>query len=103
MVTLTVKAQPAVDNVHVIAERHRRHQSSVGVIGLGYVGLPLALAACRSGFRTVGFDIDPEKIIALNEDRSYLSHVPSETLAGFRQSGMFAVTGDFRRLAEVLN
>jgi prephenate dehydrogenase len=49
----------------------------VGIIGLGYVGMPLALATWTEGFRVVGFDIDPQKAASINEGKSYLSHIPS--------------------------
>ena len=48
----------------------------IGVVGLGYVGLPLALRYAEAGYRVVGFDIDSEKVKALGEGRTYLAHVP---------------------------
>jgi UDP-N-acetyl-D-glucosamine dehydrogenase len=72
----------------------------VGVIGLGYVGLPLAASAGRGGFRAVGFDIDPAKPEQLNEGRSYIDAVPNEELATLVDSGRFEATGDFDRLGE---
>jgi UDP-N-acetyl-D-glucosamine dehydrogenase len=53
----------------------------VGVIGMGYVGLPLALAFADEGHEVVGLDTDPRKIEALHEGRSYIEDVPSEVLA----------------------
>ena len=47
----------------------------VGIIGLGYVGMPLALAAWTAGFRVVGFDIDPQKAASINAGESYLRHI----------------------------
>ena len=57
--------------------------ATIGVCGLGYVGLPLAAAICRAGFRVIGFDIDCEKIAAINEGRSYIGAVQSEELSTF--------------------
>lgn len=72
----------------------------VGVIGLGYVGLPLAASAGRGGFRALGFDIDPAKPQQLNQGRSYIDAVPSEDLAALIAAGRFEATGDFDRLGE---
>jgi UDP-N-acetyl-D-glucosamine dehydrogenase len=72
----------------------------VGVIGLGYVGLPLAVAAARTGFRTVGFDIDPGKSDQLNQGRSYIDAVASEELSRLVAAGRFSATDDFSGLAD---
>ena len=53
----------------------------VGVIGLGYVGLPLIQAFTRAGFRCMGFDVDQAKVDALSAGRSYIKHIPSKTIA----------------------
>ena len=53
----------------------------VGIIGLGYVGLPLALLFPEAGFPVLGFDIDPEKVAALNAGRSYIQRIPAEQIA----------------------
>lgn len=72
----------------------------VGVIGLGYVGLPLARACRRRGFRVVGFDIDPVKAERLNAGRSYFQHIPDADIALMIADGGFAATDDFSRLSE---
>lgn len=72
----------------------------VGIIGLGYVGLPLAAASARAGFRTIGFDIDAGKVAALNAGRSYVEAVPPETLAAHLAAGAFRATDAFAELAE---
>ena len=74
--------------------------ATIGVIGLGYVGLPLAIAAAKAGFRTLGFDIDPEKPAAIAEGRSYLRHIPGAALAETVQDGRLSATTDFARLSE---
>ena len=68
----------------------------VGVIGLGYVGLPLAVAAARGGFPVTGFDVDPSKIEKIEAGRSYIDAVPDAALV---KSGMTA-TRDFTRLSD---
>src|SRR3954451_15694320 len=71
----------------------------VGVIGLGYVGLPLAAATARGGFRTIGFDIDPEKIARLNAGESYIDAVTSDELSGHVVGARFCATADFMELS----
>jgi len=70
-----------------------------GVIGLGYVGLPLAMAIARAGFAVTGFDIDPSKIVALDSGRSYIDAVSDDVLLREAQAGRFNSTGDFAGLA----
>ncbi len=72
----------------------------VAVIGLGYVGLPLADAFCRAGFTVVGFDIDADKVARLNRGVSYLKTIPDATVAGMRATGRFHATDGFAELAE---
>jgi UDP-N-acetyl-D-glucosamine dehydrogenase len=72
----------------------------VGVIGMGYVGLPLALEFCRSGFRVLGFDTDRKKVDALNKGKSYIGHIPSARVQSLARGGMFSAAYDFSRLAE---
>ncbi|WEX75588.1 nucleotide sugar dehydrogenase [Sinorhizobium numidicum] len=70
----------------------------VAVIGLGYVGLPLAIAVARSGFSVTGFDIDPAKIIALEGGRSYIEAVSEDALGREVVAGRFRSTIDFAEL-----
>ena len=72
----------------------------LGVIGLGYVGLPLSLSFLKKNIPVLGFDIDPGKIRKINEGKSYFRHIPSEDLAGFVKEGLFTATSDFARLGE---
>jgi UDP-N-acetyl-D-glucosamine dehydrogenase len=73
--------------------------ATVGIIGLGYVGLPLARAFSTAGFRVLGFDIDTAKVEKLNAGRSFIKQIPDETVAGMRAKG-FAATDQFDRLNE---
>jgi UDP-N-acetyl-D-glucosamine dehydrogenase len=73
----------------------------VGVIGLGYVGLPLSLTFAARGIAVLGFDIDPSKVEAIGARRSYVRHISSDRVAAAVDAGLFAATGDFARLAEV--
>ena len=80
--------------------RIRDHAAVVGVIGLGYVGLPLALAFVEKGFPVLGFDVDPEKIAKLNRGEGYIQHLDHGRIAAARAGGKFEATADFSRLAE---
>jgi UDP-N-acetyl-D-glucosamine dehydrogenase len=79
----------------------RGRTAKVGVIGLGYVGLPLAAASARAGFPTLGFDVDPAKIVEIAAGRSYIGAVSDTELAQLVEKGMFEATSAMARLAEV--
>src|SRR4249919_1145615 len=69
-----------------LANALRDKRATVGVVGLGYVGLPILVCAARAGFRAVGLDVDPTRVEALSEGRSYVSDVPKEVLADIQSS-----------------
>jgi UDP-N-acetyl-D-glucosamine dehydrogenase len=73
----------------------------VGVIGLGYVGLPLTHVFWQAGFSVTGFDIDPEKIVRLKAGESYIKHFPHQRANTMVQSGRFNATDDFSQLKNV--
>ncbi len=75
-------------------------QALIGIIGLGYVGLPLAGAFHRAGFRILGFDIDQSKIEMLGARENYIKHMGQEVTREFTSSGRFAATTDFSRLSQ---
>lgn len=75
-------------------------QAVVGVIGLGYVGLPLLDAFFNAGYRIVGFDVDIKKVDSLNEGQSYIKHVSSVRITQWRESGRFEATADPAMLAQ---
>ena len=75
-------------------------EALVGIIGLGYVGLPLAHALHQGGARVLGFDIDPSKIDALKAGTNYLRHLGDEMTRELSQSNRFSATTDFGRLTE---
>ncbi len=81
----------------IIADKH----AAVGIVGMGYVGLPLALLFVRQGYRLLGFDIDEEKVAALRAGTSYLSHISDGEIRAARDSGLLDVTSDFARINEV--
>lgn len=73
----------------------------VGIIGLGYVGIPLALEFCEQGIKVLGFDIDEKKVELLNNGLSYIKHISSEKIKNAVKTEYFAATNDFKRLKEV--
>ena len=73
----------------------------VGIIGCGYVGLPLALRFAEAGHRVLGFDTDPAKVGKLNAGETYIQHIPAEKIRKFVECKHFDATGDFARLREV--
>ena len=76
-------------------------QLRVGIIGLGYVGLPLGLRFAEAGHRVTGFDTDPSKVEKLNRGQTYIQHISQNKVQQFVQSKHFSATGDFARLTEV--
>jgi UDP-N-acetyl-D-glucosamine dehydrogenase len=83
-----------------LEEKIRSRSALVGVVGLGYVGLPLVRVFVEAGFHVLGFDTDDAKIDELRFGRSYIGDVPTEWLAPKVASGEFAATADMARLAE---
>jgi UDP-N-acetyl-D-glucosamine dehydrogenase len=81
-------------HTETLAARIENRSAQLAVIGLGYVGLPLAVEFARAGFRVVGYDRDAAKIGAIAEGRSYVRDVPDAALAGVVRSGHFRATGD---------
>jgi UDP-N-acetyl-D-glucosamine dehydrogenase len=88
------------ESVSSTIERFKAHTATIAVIGLGYVGLPLACTVARKGFSVLGFDIDAMKVDQLNAGNSYISHISSDEISELRQTGHLAATDDFSRIAE---
>ncbi len=86
-----------------LQEKILSRQTRIGVIGLGYVGLPLVIRFARKGFSVLGFDSDREKVAALNAGQSYIRHIRSEEISAIRKNGDgsgFEATHDRERLGE---
>ena len=79
--------------------RIKSRTAVAGIIGLGYVGLPLAVTAAKRGVRTIGFDIDPQKIQNIEKHKSYIEAVKDADLLEFVSNGSFAATTDFAQLS----
>ena len=84
-----------------LAERIQKRQCRYGVVGLGYVGLPLALAFAEQGVSVVGFEVDQAKADAVNAGDSYIGDVDSTALSAAIQAGTLRATTDFSELADV--
>ncbi len=83
-----------MDKNNIIERINNRKDYTVGIIGLGYVGLPLMLAFSEKGYPTLGFDVDKRKLISLNKGESYIKHI------SLPPNRIFPVTDDFTKLAE---
>jgi len=86
--------------VKQLLDRIADRSAVVGVVGQGYVGLPLALVFCEAGFRVVGLDVDRAKVEALNAGRSYIKHIGAERVAQAVAGGCFRASADFEALRE---
>src|SRR5687768_12603331 len=72
----------------------------VGIIGLGYVGLPLAVEIARSGFRTIGFDVNPVVVNKINAGSSHIQDVSSDVVRAYVGEGLLSASTDLARLRE---
>jgi len=90
----------AVD-IESLLENIKKRKAKIGVIGLGYVGVPLSLAACRAGFQVLGYDVSQERVDRLNAGKSPLQHVGEAKIAAARRQDRFKATCDFRQLSEM--
>jgi UDP-N-acetyl-D-glucosamine dehydrogenase len=82
-----------------LTDRLRGRSATIGIIGLGYVGLPLTLRYAEAGFRVLGIDIDTAKVESLNRGDSYMRHIAASDVARARERG-FEATADFTRAGE---
>lgn len=81
-------------------DRIQSKEALIGIIGMGYVGLPLAMAFCAAGCRVMGYDLDPAKIDALNRGESYIKHIEAGQVEPHVRSGLLQATADMARLGE---
>jgi UDP-N-acetyl-D-glucosamine dehydrogenase len=89
----------AVD-VKAFELRFQRRDAIVGIVGLGYIGLPLALAAYAAGFRVIGFDINASRVSDFNHGISPLKQISNDRVRAMIEEGRFEASNDFGRLAE---
>ena len=91
----------ATATVAALQERIRNRTAKVGIIGLGYVGLPLAMEFARAGFHVTGIDVLPHKVEQLNAGVSYVQDVPSEVVKQYVDAGRFVATTDLSVIAQL--
>jgi UDP-N-acetyl-D-glucosamine dehydrogenase len=84
-----------------LLKKINENQSVIGVVGLGYVGLPLLMEFVDEGFKTIGFDVDNRKVEKLNAGKSYIKHINEARIKKVRDSKIFEATTDFGRIKEV--
>ncbi len=84
-----------------LLDKIRRREITAGVIGLGYVGLPLAVEKARAGFQTIGFDVQEEKVRLVNEGRNYIGDIVDSDLKGLTEAGTLSATSDFSFVKDV--
>jgi len=94
-----------MDRLQELKQKLEDRSARVGVIGMGYVGLPLAMGFAKEGISVIGFDINAERVRVLNEGRSHIEDVPDEDVATAAAAGRFEATTDFSKLSscDVLN
>ncbi len=86
--------------MQTLRQKIEQQSAVVGVVGLGYVGLPLVRAFVEAGYRVLGFDTDPAKVAQLKQGESYIRHISGEWIAGSIAADKFDVTADMQRLGE---
>jgi UDP-N-acetyl-D-glucosamine dehydrogenase len=86
--------------VNELLRKIESKKALIGIVGLGYVGLPLVREFTRGGMKVLGFDVDGHKVQSLAQGKSYIEHIPSQTVREMTGSGLFTATTDFRRLKE---
>ena len=85
----------------MLLDRIKNKHARIGVIGLGYVGLPLVIEFCKAGFSVTGLDIDQKKIDMLSQGKSYIKHIPNESIHLLTQGGKFQGSADFSIVKEL--
>jgi UDP-N-acetyl-D-glucosamine dehydrogenase len=91
----------AVKTAGLLEEKIRSHSARVGVVGLGYVGLPLAVEFARAGFVVTGIDISADKVRRVNAGDSYVGDIPSAVLGPLVESGRLRATTDSSAVREL--
>lgn len=90
-----------MDTYKTLLNAIKNKTAQIGIIGMGYVGLPLALAFCDEGFNVTGFDVDKNKCASLNQKQTYIKHIPSEKFAPYIDQGRLNASDDFTELKKM--
>src|ERR1700730_3930098 len=91
----------AATAAEILAEKITNRTARVGIIGLGYVGLPLAVEFAKAGFTVIGIDVQESKVAKLNAGESYVQDVPNQELRPLLESQKFQATTDFSAVADL--
>ena len=89
------------DTLQNFLKQIEQRSITVGVLGLGYVGLPLAVAFAEAGFKVIGLDVNDKRVDRLNSGDSYIADVPTQTLAKQVEAGRLTATTEGRKIAEM--
>jgi UDP-N-acetyl-D-glucosamine dehydrogenase len=95
-----VRTDATVVDVAELLASFKARKARVGIVGLGYVGIPLALTAAKAGFNVLGFDIDSPRVDQINRGESFIKHIPADLIAEAVKDKKFEATADFNRLGE---
>jgi UDP-N-acetyl-D-glucosamine dehydrogenase len=95
-----VMTDATVVDVDGLLADFKARRARIGIIGLGYVGIPLALTAAKAGYRVLGFDIDEPRVEQINRGESFIKHIAPEHVAEAVRGRKFEATADFDRLVE---
>lgn len=100
--SLTIEnvATVAENRLALLRQKMEAREARIGIIGMGYVGLPLALLFSGEGFRVTGFDVAPDKVEMLNAGRSYIVRIPPEAIEEARKGG-FCATGNYSEIEQM--
>src|SRR5699024_7737288 len=88
-------------NTESVLQKINRREAVIGVVGLGYVGLPLAVEKAKAGYRVIGFDIQQKRVDMVNQGINYVGDVVDEELSQIVGDGKFRATTDYSEIAEV--
>ena len=94
-------AAPSVATAEVLADKIQNRTARVGIVGLGYVGLPLAVEFARAGFSVTGIDVSETKVGQVNAGESYIGDIPTSTLAALVNAGKLRATTDFAAVQDL--
>src|SRR4030095_6195114 len=98
--SIAASASEKADVLPLLQQRIEKKTATIGIIGLGYVGLPLLHAFHKAGSPVLGFDVDPGKIAALHRGENYLKHLGTDMVRSMQAAGRFDATSDMARLKE---
>jgi UDP-N-acetyl-D-glucosamine dehydrogenase len=84
-----------------LIDKIRSQKAVIGIIGLGYVGLPLVIRFAEEGFKVLGFDVDIKKVKSIAAGKSYIKHIPGANFKSLVKKGYISATGDFKQLKKV--